>query len=191
MRWGKPTTYVLFEGVTLRRESERAILVDFGAYERWVPKSQMRGGGVEGGSEIGEQFDLEVSDWLSRQWDEEGPPKEGGGDRQDHRPPVIVRDVVVLRETDKGLQIRVASGDPVWIPVKGVHPDSPVRHDGDAGHILLLAWCAKAKGFENGERQAPAVGRHGSVANDLRRGGADDDDGPSGLPGDIDDLIPF
>ena len=28
MRWGKPTTYVLFEGVTLRRESERAILVD-------------------------------------------------------------------------------------------------------------------------------------------------------------------
>jgi len=52
-------------GVTMKRETDRAILINDGDHDIWLPKSQCE---VEGGQypEAGETFNLMVADWLAK-----------------------------------------------------------------------------------------------------------------------------
>jgi hypothetical protein len=158
-RWSKrKTTYTEFEDVEVLRDSPRAILCRFpGGRERWVPISQTPSGFEW---KIGEKQTIEISDWLTSQPDWDAPPEE----EEDARFP----DAVCLKESAKAIEVRVGSGEPVWIPKTHVRKTSEVQGDGDRGVLVISEWIASQKFGAGGAPAGP------SVADDVRgqrRGG--------------------
>lgn len=169
-----------FLDVEILRESPRAILCRFpGGRERWVPISQTPQGFEW---EVGRTQTIEVSEWLVEQPDWDAEPEA----EEDAR----VADVVCLRETAKALEVRVAGGDPIWMPKSHVRKTSEVQGDGDRGTLVCSRWIHDQKfgGGEDGGR---------SVADDVRGERRDGGGGrQTGLPFDEhfpseDDDIPF
>jgi hypothetical protein len=172
-------TFEEFEDVEILKETARAILCRFpGGRERWVPISQTPQGFEW---EVGKTQTIEVSEWLVSQpdWDAEKEPEE------DAR----VEDVVCLRETAKAIEVRVAGGDPIWMPKSHVRTTSAVQGDGDRGTLVCSLWIGQQKGLvEGGEPQGP------TVADDVkgqRRGGVQSDIPFASDMFPDDDKIPF
>ena len=138
----------LYEGVVVidRRDKEKqakSLLCRFAdGKERFVSRKQVPQDFDWPENDV--VFDLEVSEWMGQQWDDEPPP-------------VVVKvpDVVVLRDIDgkwgPALQIRTQDGRQVWVAKKGIMPGSPVQEDGDRGEIWVAEWLARSKQLE-GER---------------------------------------
>lgn len=140
-----------FDDCECLRSTERAILVRFkdGA-ERWIPKSQLLDS-----TEVRAQGDrgaLSVTDWFAERFDEE---QEGA--KKAPKESTLVKDVRVMRETEKAICIQVGDDDDapgIWIPKSHVLPDSEVRGDGDVGTIKISRWIADQKGLAS--KQAPS-----------------------------------
>lgn len=137
--------------------------------ERWVPLSQIEDGCDP---QPGTKGALSVTEWIVEQWaeeDEGGGGKRGGDDRSQL---VSIPNAIALRDTDRGLQVRV--GDVTqWLAKSQVHDSSDVKLDGDNGVLVIPRWVAEEKGFA-----ASTQGR--TVADDVAevfssgRGGDDD-----------------
>lgn len=56
----EPTEYASFDGLLVKKETEKAILVDFGDQELWFPKSQCAAYPAEN-----ETGTVEVAQWLA------------------------------------------------------------------------------------------------------------------------------
>lgn len=59
--------YETFEDVVCTYETDKALLCIIAHEERWVPKSQIRGGDIHPDGDVGV---LMVSDWIVRQWEQ-------------------------------------------------------------------------------------------------------------------------
>lgn len=130
---------------------------------RFVPLSQIEDGCDPQPDTTGT---LSVTAWLVGQWAEE--ESSGGGARDDRSATVSIPNVVALRETAKGLQVR-ANGQEVWLAKSQVPDASEVRFDGDRGTLLLPRWIAEEKGLVESTKQR-------TVADDVDNvSGAEDD----------------
>lgn len=145
VRRQREQTFVEFDDVRIKRESERAVLAVFpDGRERWVPKSQLEPG-MPVPEKDGDPGTISIAEWLAEKI-------ESGDDEEETKPEkkwVDVADVVVLRETAKALQVRVSGGEPVWVPFSQIADDSPVRYDGESGVLRVSEWIAKEKGFDS------------------------------------------
>lgn len=167
---------VLFEGVLMidRRpmeKMEKSVLCRFpDGEERFVSRAQCPSDQMWPDEED-QLFDLEVSSWMVSVWNET-PPEQ----------PVKIADVLCLRETAKAIQVRLPSGGtPEWLPLKGLHRESPVRGDGDRGELWVLPWAAKMKGWDDSAHVAAEDDKRArdgvaNVGDDARGGFVDDGD---------------
>ena len=130
------------------RESPKALLCQRAddKKEFWVPKS-----GIRSNSEVQQRGDeglLVIHDWLAKARAEEAEKGETR-DEDKARNFVKVSGVsTVLKETDRGLLVRLDDGKEVWFPKSAIDPDSEVQFDGDCGELRVEDWIAKAKGLE-------------------------------------------
>ena len=156
MSWGEGKTdnFVVFHDVKFKKSSGKAVLCEFtDGSERWVPFSQTPDGFAP---EDDTEGDLEVTEWMANKWDEEGPAE------KEHD--VVVPDVVVLRESDKAIQIRSPRIEPVWIPKTQIRKHSPVLHDGDRGELIVSPWIAEQKELAGTAAPAPRANVGSQVA---------------------------
>ena len=142
-RFKREDEFTVFSGVTfgIKSKSGKAILCKFkDGTERWVPVSQMEddGGDLPEGGTTG---DLSVTQWIVDQWADESAPA------NPRNALVSVSDVVALRETQRGLQVRAGSGEAVWLARSQVHATSDVKFDGDRGTLVVPKWVADEKGL--------------------------------------------
>ncbi len=185
-RWRKPETWVDFEDVLFKKRTEKSWLCVFeDGTERFVPLSQTPD---DFDPEEGSTGTLTISEWLSKKWEEEGPPEK--------ETPVTIDGATCLRETDRALQVRV--GDRTeWIPKSKIDRSSEVLHDGDMGKLVLDPWIAKEKGFGpdapvDYARVAQDVGRQRERREGPRGEARQREIDPSwSPPPDPDDDIPF
>jgi len=164
---------VMFEGtVNIDRRSadkqERSVLCRLpDGTERFVSRNQCPS--YQSFGELDEVIDLEVSAWLVGKWEEEGPP-----------PHAVVPGVVVLRSSEKAIQVRLPDGTVAWVPLRGIDKDSPVSGDGQRGDLWVAEWLAKAKGWGQGAPAASSGGerarpRQANIGDDARSGYRGDD----------------
>lgn len=168
---------VTFEDVVFGREtkSKKAIEATFpDGTKRLVPYSQ-----CVDKPQPNTQGRLVVTAWIAGKWEEEGPPEESERDQMVRCP-----SVVVLRETERAIQVRQLLRDPEWVAKAHIDPSSEVQNDGDSGVLVVRAWVAEDKNLE-----AEGVAVRRDVARDVSRGRWDNYH-PSDPP-DPDDDIPF
>jgi hypothetical protein len=180
-RWRKPREeeFTEFGDVEFKgpvSASGKAILCRFrDGRERWVPFSQME----EGQSpQPGEKGTLAVTQWLVDQWADEDTSGKGA---DTSREVVSIPDVVALRETERGLQVRAGDKE-VWLAKSQIPESSEVRFDGDRGTLQLPRWVAEDKGLV-GAADKPA-----RVSDDID---PRQQPMPWGTPDGGDDDIPF
>lgn len=143
----------------IKKRTAKAVLCVFEAHdpprERWVPLGQARD---PDDLQEGETVTLWVTEWFAGKiWDEsDGPARQ-------EKAWVEVPGAVVLRETDKAIQVRIGGDAPaVWFPLTQVAEDSEVRHDGDSGVLKISEWIASEKGIGGGagrQEELPGAGR--------------------------------
>jgi hypothetical protein len=133
---------------------------------RFVPLSQIEDGCDPQPDTSGT---LSVTSWLVGQWAEE--ESTGGAARANDRSATVsIPNVVALRETTKGLQVRAGDVE-VWLAKSQVPEASEVRFDGDRGTLLLPRWIAEEKGLVESSKQR-------TVADDVDDLPAPEDDIP-------------
>lgn len=164
---------VLFEGVVNidrrpDKAQERSVLCRFeDGTERFVSRVQCPS--YQDFGVVDDVIDLEVSRWLVDRWEEEGPP-----------PHAVVPGVVVLRSSEKAIQVRLPDGKVEWVPLRGIDRDSPVSGDGQRGDLWVAEWLARAKGWDQGAPAASSGGerarpRQANIGDDARSGYRGDD----------------
>lgn len=130
----KEEEWVTIPDVKFLNRTDRAVLVKFpGAGQRWVPISQTPD---DFDPEIPSEGDLVVTEWFSNKLEEEGEEEEED---------VTLPNTVVLRESDKAIQVRLADGATHWIPKTQIRETSEVQNDGDRGKLVVSAWIAEQK----------------------------------------------
>lgn len=166
-RWRKPESWVDFEDVVFKKRTEKSWLCVFeDGTERFVPISQTPD---DFDPEEGSKGTLTISEWLSKKWEEDGPPVK--------EEPVVVENCCCVRETAAALRVKVPGHDEaIWIPKSKIDKASDVQHDGDLGKLLLDPWIAREKGIGP---DAPVS--YESVAHDVGRQ-RERRDGPRGTP---------
>lgn len=60
---------------------------------------------------------------------------------------VSIADVTCLRETEKAILVEI-EGEEIWVPQVCVSDNSEVWKPGDTGTLIVSAWIARAKGWE-------------------------------------------
>lgn len=62
-----------------------------------------------------------------------------------------------LRETERAVLVRLASGDEKWIPKSVIHADSEVYNGETEGQLIVKAWFVEKEGLNPGAQRAAAA----------------------------------
>jgi hypothetical protein len=63
--------------------------------------------------------------------------------------PISMGPVTVTRETAKAILVEFPGRKEVWIPQAAVHDNSEAWKQGDKGKLVVCAWFARARGWED------------------------------------------
>lgn len=127
--------FVVIHDVKFLRRTDKALLVKFpGGGQRWIPIGQTPDGFDP---EIPSEGDLEITQWLADKLEDE--------EAEEPEEDVEVPDCIVLRDTEKAVQVRGPSFPPTWIPRGQLREGNQCENDGDCGKLVISAWIAQQK----------------------------------------------
>jgi hypothetical protein len=173
MKHRREETYEDAGEVEIKKRTAKAVLAVFQEQEppreRWVPLGQARD---PDDLQEGEVLRLWVSEWFAgKLWEDQDEPA------KKEKEWLEFPDSVVMRETDKAIQVRVGGHEGLhWMPLTQVAEDSEVRADGDSGVLKISAWIAGEKGLaaKPDGRQQELPGAGGRPAGERQRTAGDE-----------------
>lgn len=139
--------FVVISDVKFLRRTDKALLVKFpGGGQRWIPIGQTPDGFDP---EVPGDGDLEITQWLADKLEDE--------EAEEPEEDVEVPDCVVLRETEKAVQVRGPSFPATWIPRGQLREGNECENDGDRGKLVISAWIAQQKDIGGVPRKTAEV----------------------------------